>query len=387
MFRRSNATSFTRFKRPAFKARSSSRTRVATRSPFRRAVSNRRQATPGLSTMHAPTIPMYVIPKNADRAHVINEYSCHAMLTWASTAERFIGTAFQPYQLGVSNTTVGPYSDIWPPSGGGTANVACQRSVASTPGFLTATSRFKNYIVTKIDVDVIITRQSASDASLVMVGMMPLNAVQYSQLITRNTTASPLVNKNYWLPGLGITDTGVSVNLPGQEYQAVKEQPYVQIRALKNPGSGKPQVKLSQSYSPKKFVSLGYPYDKDNYGILPQTTGSDATSPVMRSYHYFFMFSDNGAASPGNEDFDIDFKIKVHCTYFNPTFNAFAPTYSITNDDSKEEKKEEKDEDDFDLGRGGEMDFTNLSLVTPKAPYTCLNPKHPPGHVPSSTCV
>lgn len=337
----------------------------------------------GIRTRHAP---MYLIPKTADRLTIVMPHKLHMMLTWASTAERFIGTVIDPTVIGVESLTQGPFSGIWPTGG---TNVSCSKAVADISNFLVETANFQAYYVSGVDINVKVTRQSAGDDSTIMIGMMPLNKFQRANLVQRDTAASPLANLNYVPPGYLISSTSTSVLIPGECINSLKSQPNVRMRTLMNPQSGKPVATVHQKYGAKKVQDVGFPNEARFQGTCPQSTGSVGTSPVDGHAHYFFMMNDLGGAGAANQNFDIEFNVNIHVTLFRRTWVS---QNAVTRTESKEEKKddEEVEEDLIDVPQ---LSLSSLSMSSPlstpvKPLATCLNPKHPPSaHTKVSTCV
>lgn len=377
---------------------------MATRSPFRRAVATRRSTSSqyrGVSSgygssqssiMHvnAPRLAMNVIPKTADRVHATLDYKMRGQLSWAVAAEQHLGMIIRPTYLGPWNVAFGPFGLSWIAAG---TNVLFPHTVSSTPGFFTLASRYSTYYVSGVEISVRVVRQEANDSSTHVIGMLPLTGYQQQAMILRNTTASPTANNNYLLPQQGLTSTTVMTSgLANAQLMTIHQQPYYKETTTTMPYSGQAKAYLKQKYPAKKFVQFGFPYGDGFQGILPNTTGTDGTPPDNGFAHYFYM-QRTAAVTPGIEAFDIEFDLKLKVTLSDPGFMQSAPT--ITIDDNKEEKKEEKkeikkeDDDDYDEDLVNAPDFSKLSLSTPttKSPYTCLNPKHPPGHTPSSTCV
>lgn len=333
---------------------------------------------------------MNVIPKTADQASVKFNYKLRGQLTWAQTAERHIGFAIVPQFLGTSSVTSGPFQNSWPASG---TNVNFPRSVSTTPGFGTLVSRYTKYFTTTIDITIRVIRQDATDSTSILIGSMPLTESQYLGLLHRNTGAAPTANNSYWLPQTGLTATTAATNtIIDAQIMCIKQQPYVKYATVSMPYNGKMIGSVHQRYSSTKFSPFGHPYGASFSGTLPLGTATgDGTPPTDGFAHYFFMSNVAGGLTAGVENFDVEMDLTVGCVLHDPVFMQNAPT--LTDDgkgESKEEKKSEEKEDDDTEDLINPPDFSQLSLTTPKTSsllYTCLNPKHPPGHVPSSTCV
>lgn len=391
--------SFKRSKRPmrrSFKGRKRTYTRarlVTKRRSYKRArvVSRKRHSMP----IHSSRAPKYLFPKGADRLRVVLPHKLHMALTWANTAEGFLGTVIDCTALAVQTLSAGPFQNVWPTSG---SNVTCNKVVAGIPNFLTECTQFQMYYVSGVDVKITVTRQNALDGTTIKVGTMPLNRFQRANLILRNTGASPLTNLNYVPPGYLITDVSTSSNIPAECIHALEQQANVRMRSLSNPMSGKPIAVLRQRYSAKKVQDIGFPYDAQFQGTLPQTVGSNGTPPTAAHYQYFFMMDDGGGTASANQNYDIDFDISLHVTMFRRTWNSLNSLTAVPPDfhdpGNKEEKKTEKKDPEGFIGEDDGVDdlvdpplsLQGLSLTTPKG--TCLNSSHPSvPHDRVSTCV
>lgn len=342
--------------------------------------SKRSKKSSKLSHVTAPTMRLNVIPKTADRLHVKLNYKTRGLLDWRGTAERHIGMCFLPTYLGINSVNKGPFQLAWPNAG---TNVNFVSAVATTPGFLTLVSRFTEYYVTSVSINVRVTRQEAVDSTTCVIGMMPLTAAQFVRLFIRNTALSPTANNSFWLPNAGDTATTVATTQTyEQQLMMIKQQPYVKMAQVQMPYSGKQFASLHQRYSAKKFSAFGYPYGPGFSGTLPAITASDGTPPTQGFQHYFFMH--NTGPGAGDEKFDIDMDMTIHATFHRPTFVQTAPTFEESKEEKVDEKTDEPEEVEEDL-----VDMSSLSLMSPKpsqsslerAPTlilkTCLNSSHP----------
>lgn len=345
-----------------------------------------------MGRISAPRLAMNVVPKTADRLHVSLDYKMRGQLSWANTAENHIGMLLSPCRIGASSVTHGPFLDAWPASG---ANVLFPHAVSTTPGFLAVCSRYNRYYVSSVKLTVKVIRQEATDSTSAIIGMMPLTTSQRSEMVHRNTALSPLANKSYWLPQNGATDTTVSTGLTNDsQLLCINQQPYVKKACVSMPYNGKMYGRISQRYSAKKFLQMGFPFGDEFSGVVPATLADDGTPPDEQFYHYFFM-QRTSAATPANEAFDIEFDVQLHCTLHDPSFMQNAPTLELkeSKEEKKEEKSEEKEDDDLmdDLVDPPTPSLSSLSLSSPiNVPgpvWTCLNPSHIGGHTRASTCI
>lgn len=368
--------------RRSFKGRKRTYTkgrRVTKKRSYKRArvVSRKRS----MARINAPRLAMNIIPKTADRLHVTFDYKMVGQLTWANTAEQHIGLLIKPTYLAAWQAAYGPFGGVWPAAG---TNVLFPHSVSSTPGYYTAVSRYQRYYVSSVSLTARVTRQDNADEQTIVVGMLPLTAHQGQGLILRNTATAPTSNNSYFLPQSGLASTTVLTgNLSNSQLMMIEQQPYTKIRRMIPVESGRSSAYLHQRYSMKKFSRMGFPYDADSSGILPQAPATEGTPPVDSPYHYFFL-QRSAASTPSTESMDIEFDLKVHCTLHGATFIQSAPTIEV---DGKEEKKVEPAEEDDDLVDPPEpLSLKGLSLSTPKG--TCLNSSHPAApHERVSTCV
>lgn len=383
-------------KKRSFKKKSFSKKRkysTKRRTTKKRAYVKSKRSRGGMSHLNAPRVAMNVIPRTADRLHVILDYKMRGQLSWANTAEQHIGMEIRPTYLCPWNVGFGPFSQAWPPSG---ANVLFPHSVSSTPGYFTLESRYNRYYVTSVSISVRVTRQDNADPCECIIGMMPLTQYQAVNMIARNTTLSPTANKSFLLPMNGLTPTTVLTgNLCDSQLMVLRQQPYVKYRGVSLSTNDKYTAYISQRYAMKKFTKMGYPYSADSSGILPIIGGTEGTPPVDSPAHYFFM-QRTAAGTPGNEAYDIEFDLKVHATLHEPYFQQQSPAFTVESKDEKTESKEEKkEEEEDDL-----VDMSSLSLTSPKpsesslqrAPTlilkTCLNSSHPSDpHKVVDTCV
>lgn len=400
-------------KRPSFKRKTYKRKSYSKkRSSYKRSYVKKRRGTPQLRHVTIPRAPSDLIPKTADRMHTTLNHKLRGHLTWANTAERFMGMAILPTYLGVDSSTVGPFQLSWPVSG---TNVLFPHTTSTTPGFRTLIGRFSRYYITQATVTIKVTRQDTTDGSVVQIGMVPLTGLQYTLMLNRNTALSPTANNSLWIPAQSVTTTIVATsNVYDTEIMALKQQPYVKQKLVGAPigGGYKQSASISQTYSAKKFSAFGYPFGDSFNGTLPVTTVDDGTPPTSGFYHYFFMYDQGGNLAPTTMNFDIDMSVTVKVTMHRPGFASQNPLYlplpdagdllargtTIQSSDGKEEKKMDDDSDDVEDLVDPPTGFNSLSLSTPKshspeAPlynpplFTCLNPNHPPGHIRSSTCI
>jgi len=337
-----------------------------------------------LGRISAPRLAMNVIPRTADRLHVSFDYKMRGQLSWANTAEQHIGMIFAPTHLGAWNASFGPFASAWPAAG---TNILFPHSVSSTPGFFTTISRYSQYYVSSVKITARIVRQEAADSCTCIVGMMPLSATQFSRMILRNTTMSPTANNSYWVPQVGNSATTPATgNICNSQLMTIRQQPYLKTREVSMPYNGKQSAVLSQRYSAKKFLSLGFPFSIDSNGNLPTGPGSDGTPPVDQFYHYFFM-QRTAAATPSNEAYDIEFDMQIHCTLHDPGFMQSAPTETQVDPVPADPEMKEEDDDLIDVNETPSTpNLSNLSLTTPRS--TCLNPSHPTiPHQRAGTCV
>lgn len=343
-----------------------------------------------LRRINAPSFPMNVIPKTADRLHSVLNYKMRGQLSWANTAENHIGMILKPCHIGASSVTNGPYLLSWPAGG---ANVLFPRAVSTTPGFLTVCSRYNRYYVSSAKIMVRAVRQESADSCTAIMGMMPLTTGQFSEMVLRNTTLSPNTNNSYWLPQNGATDTTLSTGLTNDsQLLCIRQQPYVKMTSISTPVNGKLIGKLTQQYSAKKFIQMGFPFGDEFSGITPNGLATDGSPPDEQFYHYFFM-QRTSAGTPGNEAFDLDFDIQLHVTFHDPSFMQNAPTYTSESKEEKKSEEKEMDDDQEDLVDPQLTPLPSLSdlkISSPPSSYTstCLNSSHPSGpHTRVGTCI
>jgi hypothetical protein len=300
-------------------------------------------------------------------------------LTWGATASQFIGLRLVPSNLNTGSVT-GSFLDLaWDPTG---VTITAQRVLSNDPGTLTVGDRYGAFYISGVDISITVIKQwnASGDGYTVQMGMCPLTPTQVSTLVL-------VSDKNYMPAGT------TAANAP-QAFTIMKQQPF-QKRAMVSAIYGGKQVKtMRQSYKYAKFLDIGYPWLSQYQGVPPSSANSGVgVPPSVNPGHYFWMYNDAGQPGAGAtvaENFDIEFKVKVHCTYYQPKFGNLGPLVAdpVKPVETKEEKTEEKsDEVDLVEDLDDEPSLSSLSLSTPKQ-WTCLNPLHPKvGHERASSCV
>jgi len=359
----------------------------------------------------APRMKMYVIPKTADRIHCKLKYTAQCQLSWTQGGDSFLGFFIQPMKLGYNSVLVGPFAEMAQGAVGLGVGRTLNWQTNTSVGDTTLFSRFLKYYVTGVDLTIKVQRQDGDDHSTVVLGMFPVTYWQCGgipvgggsgQFFVRNSAASPSSDNNIWPPGLGYTSTSNNYTDAGSAFTVCKQQGHNKYRSLTNTFGGKASATLRQSYSTKKFLNVGFPYDSNFSGTLPGAGASDGTPPTdnYASYHYWYLYNDEGLVSGdappglGNEQFTITIDVISHVTCYQAALVVSGrPSEPSPPPEGKSEAKEDDAEIEEDLVDIPQLSLSSLSvsspLSTPVKPLsTCLNPKHPQiPHSRAGTCL